>query len=204
MKKTTITLTLVLILATMGAPGLAQSLESLTQPQKGKSMRASSGNPIDNADSEKFEIGQTKTIALLEGPGKIAHIWLVPSSMDIRYPRALVLRIYFDGAEVPSVEVPFGDFFGVGNGMRAIVDSLPVKVSSYGRGYNCYWQMPFAKEAKITIANESDKENGFLLFSNRLGQAGASAGKSHVFPRPLPSGVSAGVRQTLHRLYRSR
>ena len=58
MKKTTITLTLVLILAGMGAPGLAQSLELLTQPQKGKSMRVSSGNPIDNADSEKFEIGQ--------------------------------------------------------------------------------------------------------------------------------------------------
>ena len=110
-------------------------------------MRASSGNPIDNADSEKFAIGERKTIAQLTGPGKIAHMWLTPSSMDIRYPRALVLRMYWDGAEIPSVEVPLGDFFAVGNGMRATVNSLPVKVSSYGRGFNCYWQMPFRKEA---------------------------------------------------------
>ena len=164
MKNSSMFFVLVLFLAALTELGLAQSLESITQPQEGKSRRASSGNPIDNADSEKFEIGQTKTIAFLEGPGKIAHIWLVPSSMDIRFPRALVLRIYFDGAEVPSVEVPFGDFFAVGNGMQANVDSLPVKVSSYGRGYNCYWQMPFGKEAKITICNESDKEEASCYF----------------------------------------
>ncbi|MCP4707091.1 MAG: DUF2961 domain-containing protein, partial [Planctomycetes bacterium] len=142
----------------------AQSLEAITQRHEGRSMRASSGNPIDNADSMKFGIGETKTIALLEGPGKIQHFWLVPSSPNIRYPRALVLRIYWDGATVPSVEVPFGDFFGVGNGMRALVDSLPVKVSSYGRGLNCYWQMPFGKEARVTISNESDKETASCYF----------------------------------------
>ena len=96
-------------------------------------------------------------IALLIGPGQIRHIWFTPSSMDIRHPRALVLRIFWDGAEVPSVEVPMGDFFAVGNGMQATVNSYPVKVSSYGRGYNCYWQMPFTKEARITLSNESDK-----------------------------------------------
>jgi len=121
-------------------------------------MRASSGNPENNADSAKFAIGETRTLAHLEGPGQIRHIWLVPYSMDIRYPRALVLRIYWDGASVPSVETPLGDFFAAGNGMRATVNSLPVKVSSYGRGLNCYWQMPFKKEARVTLSNESDTE----------------------------------------------
>jgi hypothetical protein len=147
-----------MLLTTTCSPLSAQILDAITRAQPGRSMRASSGNPFDNADSEKFAIGETKTIASLRGPGKIAHIWLTPSSMDIRYPRALVLRMYWDGATVPSVEVPMGDFFAVGNGMRANVNSLPVKVSSYGRGYNCYWQMPFRKEAKITLTNESDKE----------------------------------------------
>jgi hypothetical protein len=137
---------------------VAQTLEALTAPQAGTSMRTSSGNQIDNSDSDKFAIGESKTIALLKGPGKIAHIWMTPNSMDIRHPRALVLRIYWDGADVPSVEAPLGDFFAVGNGMQATVNSLPVKVSSYGRGYNCYWQMPFAKEARITLTNESDRE----------------------------------------------
>jgi hypothetical protein len=142
----------------------AQSMSSLTQPLDGRSMRATSGNPYDNNDSADFKVGETKTIAVLEGPGKITHIWLVPSSMDIRYPRALVLRIYWDGAASPSVEVPLGDFFAVGNGMRAEVNSLPVKVSSFGRGYNCYWEMPFRKQAKITIANESDKADAGLYY----------------------------------------
>ena len=165
MKKYFSVLFILILCGTLGVQFLtAQTLESITQPQKGRSMRATSGNPYNNSDSMKFEIGETKTIALLEGPGKVTHIWLVPSSMDIRYPRALVLRIYWDGSDIPSVEAPFGDFFAVGNGMRAVVNSLPVKVSSYGRGYNCYWQMPFRKQAKITISNESDKEPASCYF----------------------------------------
>jgi len=120
-------------------------------------MRATSGNARDNADSDRFAVGETKTIADLDGPGKIVHVWMTPKSLDIRHPRAIVLRIYGDDADRPSVEVPIGDFFAVGNGMQATVNSLSVKVSSYGRSYNCYWQMPFTKRAKITQANESDK-----------------------------------------------
>jgi len=142
----------------LASPIGSQSLDKLTKAQKGKSMRASSGNLIDNSDSAKFAPGETKTIALLKGPGKINHIWLVPSSRNIRFPSALVLRMYWDGSDIPSVEVPIGDFFCAGNGMQAEVDSLPVKVSSRGRGYNCYWQMPFGTEAKVTLTNESVDE----------------------------------------------
>lgn len=155
--KSPILLALTVVLSVAVGRTNAQTLEAITHPQHGRSMRVTSGNAQDNADSDKFAMGESKTIALLDGPGKIAHIWLTPNSMDIRHPRAFVLRIYWDDADVPSVEVPIGDFFAVGNGMQATVNSLPVKVSSYGRGYNCYWQMPFAKRAKITLTNESDK-----------------------------------------------
>lgn len=146
------------------SPVFSQHLRSLTEPQQGKSMRAASGNPFNNNDSAKLAPGEVKTIADLEGPGRITHIWFVPSSTEIRWPRSLVLRIYWDGADVPSVETPLGDFFAVGNGMRALVDSLPVKVSSYGRGLNCYWEMPFAKSARITVANESSKDGAGLYY----------------------------------------
>ncbi len=149
---------LVALLLATGTQAAAQTLEAISQPQEGVSKRASSGNLENNEDSAKFAMGQCRTLAELTGPGKITHMWFTPNSMDIRYPRALVLRIYWDGATTPSVEVPLGDFFAVGNGMRANVNSLPVKVSSYGRGYNCYWQMPFQKSAKVTLTNESDKE----------------------------------------------
>ena len=157
MRKTAFYQAMLWLTTALAMPAYAQSLDAITKPQQGRSMRASSGNARDNTDLERFAIGETKTIAHLQGPGKIAHIWLVPSSMDIRYPRALVLRIYWDGSNVPSVEAPLGDFFAVGNGMRTTVNSLPVKVSSYGRGYNCYWQMPFNQEARVTLTNESDK-----------------------------------------------
>ncbi|MBN1853468.1 MAG: DUF2961 domain-containing protein [Pirellulales bacterium] len=154
----------IFLAAILSARGLAQSLEAITQSQNGRSMRASSGNAIDNSDSEKFAIGESKTIAHLTGPGEIRHMWLTAYSNNIRYPRAFVMRIYWDGANAPSVEVPLGDFFAVGNGMQANVNSLPVKVSSYGRSYNCYWRMPFRKEAKITLSNESDQEQASCYF----------------------------------------
>ncbi len=142
----------------------AQSLKSLIHAQEGRSFRASSGKRWENQDAIRLGKGESQTIATLSGPGNIAHIWLIANSRNIRYPRAVVLRIYWDGAEVPSVETPVGDFFAVGNGMRAEVDSLPVKVSSYGRGYNCYWQMPFRKEATIVVTNESDLETASLFY----------------------------------------
>jgi len=164
MRRITSVCLLLIVPAVLCATGLAQSLDALTRPQEGRSMRATSGNPLNNEDSAKFDRGECKTIARLTGPGEIRHIWLVPNSMDIRHPRALVLRVYWDGSEVPSVETPIGDFFAVGNGMRAVVDSLPVKVSSYGRGYNCYWPMPFQKEARITLTNESHKAAASCYF----------------------------------------
>jgi hypothetical protein len=156
-------------MAALGAAGLslalgAQDLNDLTRAQTGRSMRASTGKFAENGDAIRLEKGESRTVAVLAGPGKIAHIWFIANSMDIRYPRAVVLRIYWDGATVPSVETPVGDFFGAGNGMRADIDSLPVKASSYGRGYNCYWQMPFRKEARIVVANESDKEPASVFY----------------------------------------
>lgn len=155
-------------LAVIGAGALSlaagQDLNDLMRAREGTSARASTGKLTENGDSIRLEKGESKTIAVLNGPGKIAHIWFIANSQDIRYPRAVVLRIYWDGASVPSVETPVGDFFGAGNGMRADIDSLPVKASSFGRGYNCYWPMPFRKEARIVVANESDKETAGIFY----------------------------------------
>ena len=52
----------------------------------------------------------------------------------------------------PSVEVPVGDFFGMGWGEYAHFNSLAVCVNP-GRAFNCYWQMPFKKKCRITMEN---------------------------------------------------
>ncbi len=106
-----------------------------------------------NEDWITLQPGETKTLAEIEGPGAITHIW--NTVMAERYSsRMLILRIYWDGSDIPSVEVPLGDFFGVGHGLNRAFASMPVAVSSEGRARNCYWYMPFRKSAKITLTHE--------------------------------------------------
>ncbi len=121
-----------------------------------------------NIDYIRLAPGETVTLAEISGAGVIRHIWM---TFNAREPmgRLLVLRMYWDGAQQPAVEVPIGDFFGVGNGMLAEVNSFPITVSSRGRALNCWWQMPFAKGAKITITNEGyEPINTFYYYIDYL------------------------------------
>jgi len=129
----------------------------LTQSQPGRSQRVSSSEAdLDgNGDGKTIQPGQTLVLADLDGPGVITHFWNTSASLNPFSGRSLVLRIYWDGAENPSVESPIGDFFGVGHGAKADFQSLPVSVSSLGRSRSCQWRMPFRKHAKITVTNEN-------------------------------------------------
>jgi hypothetical protein len=140
-----------------GAGGLGgQILSALTRSSEAQSQRASSSNPeLDsNGDAWTVKAGETVMLADLTGPGAITHIWNTVASQDPFSGRSLVLRIYWDGNDKPSVEAPLGDFFGVGHGAIANFNSLPVSVSSYGRSRTCLWRMPFRQRAKITLTNE--------------------------------------------------
>ena len=144
----------------LAATADADPLAEITRKIEGKARRASSGlfDPESNRDSYHVEPGKTVTLTTLEGPGEIRHMWFTIAGRDRRYPRTLVLRIYWDGAKTPSVETPIGDFFAAGNGMRADVNTLPIQVTSYGRAQNCYWRMPFRREARIEVTNEGQNQ----------------------------------------------
>ncbi|MCC6125848.1 MAG: DUF2961 domain-containing protein [Pirellulales bacterium] len=145
------------IAAAQVSPG--NPLSGLEKLKNYESRRESSCNPDwknANSDNRPIPAGETLILADLEGPGAIAHIWFTISHRVKNYSRLLTLRIYWDGEEHPSVECPIGDFFGIGHGVDRMLNSLPIQVSSLGRGRNCYWPMPFRKSAKITITNESD------------------------------------------------
>jgi len=135
------------------------SFNSLIFPQNFTAQRESSANKDlhKNGDAVPIEPGATIVLGELQGPGIITHIWATVSSLDPFYGRSLVLRMYWDGSEKPSVETPIGDFFGVGHGAQVSFESNPVSTSSYGRAHNCFWKMPFKKSAKITVTNESTK-----------------------------------------------
>ena len=116
-----------------------------------------------NADSIRIMPGETAVLADISGPGVIRHIWSTTTATPPA-GRTLVLRFYWDGAENPSVEVPYGDFFASGHGMEADVDSFPIDVSSRGRSRNCWWRMPFESGARITLENQGDQAVGGLYY----------------------------------------
>jgi hypothetical protein len=94
----------------------------------------------------------TFTVAEMDGPGSVQHIWMTPTG-NWRYS---ILRIYWDDETTPSVETPVGDFFGMGWGQYSPLQSLAVCVNP-GSAFNCYWPMPFRKKCRITLENIDDK-----------------------------------------------
>jgi len=111
--------------------------------------------------------GQTVTLAdINEGPGEIRHLWITvtdKTEKDFFVLRDLVIRMYWDGEETPSVEAPLGDFFCNGFGVKTRINSLPIIVVPHG-GMNCYFPMPFAKQARITIENQHAVEIKHFFF----------------------------------------
>jgi len=151
----------------MAQMGMGLGLSDLARLKEGESMRSSSSDPNwqnGNGDARPIAPGETLVIADLEGPGVIRHIWNTIAAQERDAPRLVVIRMYWDGEENPSVESPLGDFFGIGHGRDVPFVSLPVMVSSEGRARNCYWPMPFRKSAKITITNEGRKPVGAFYY----------------------------------------
>ncbi len=100
-----------------------------------------------------IKAGTTFTVAEMEGPGSVQHIWMTPTGNW----RNSILRFYWDDETVPSVEAPVGDFFCMGWGQYSPLQSLAVCVNP-GSAFNCYWPMPFRKKCRITMQNIDDKD----------------------------------------------
>lgn len=118
-----------------------------------------------NSDWWEFAPGETRAIAEIEGAGSIKHIWCTMFS-DSKYEyRKVVLRMFWDGETEPSVEVPIGDFFGMGHGISKNFVSLPLQMSPQdGRAFNCWFPMPFGESARIEITNECEKQLNFYFY----------------------------------------
>ena len=98
--------------------------------------------------------GTTFTLGEIEGPGAIQQIWMTLARGKWRHT---IIRMYWDDEEQPAVECPAGDFFANGWERYARIDSLAVCVNP-GRAFNCYWEMPFRKRARITMENLSHEQ----------------------------------------------
>ncbi len=125
-----------------------------------------------NFDNDNVAPGETHVLLDAQGPGVITHIWLTflgPEPQDWAKKgsanhQEMLLRMFWDGRTRPAVEAPVGDFFANCFGQRREVISLPVIVED-ADSYNCFWQMPFRKSARIEIVNQSDKQISLLYYN---------------------------------------
>lgn len=180
---------------TEDAPG--GLLGEVTRSRPWRSGRASSFDQTGrNRDNWIVMPGEERTLADLEGPGFITHIWMTQSCriqpgpgqidpsmvgvpmleihnalgvswevVDPDYYRKVLLKIYWDDQETPSVIAPLGDFFGLMNSLSGSYDSLPLSVSAkepelhtFGgsAAFNSYFRMPFGKRARVVVENQND------------------------------------------------
>lgn len=124
-----------------------------------------------NRDFISLGPGETRVLADIKGAGCIKHIYSGPvPPFDPFFYRNTVLRMYWDGEKNPSVEVPLGDFFGIGHCKPMQFTSLMISVNpgnpfaieqadKYGTNRyaaTCCFPMPFSKSAKIELENQAD------------------------------------------------
>jgi hypothetical protein len=158
----------VALAAQAGGRGAASGDHTLPQyalAQDHRSLKQSSFDRTGgNADSWPIGAGETKEVFNATGPGVITHIWFTIAAQSTYHLKEIVLRMYWDGASKPSVEVPVGDFFGLNLGEYNVYQSAFLNCSSV-KALNCYFAMPFRKSARVTATNEGERNVG-AFYSN--------------------------------------
>ncbi len=168
------------------------------------SHRVTSADPTGrNDDWRALAPGGTLVLADLQGAGCIVHFRDNITSREAHHLQYHILRAYWDGEATPSVEAPVGDFFGVGFGFTAKVNSALVCIdqqpgkatdpAAFGAARNCYIPMPFRKSARLTITNmgKQPSQHWFEVNYRSYTKAPADLGYFHAQYRqgtPPPEG----------------
>ncbi len=149
----------------MSTPGGGgQDLFEQSRLRNYKARRSSSWDRSGgNADAVPIEPGKAATLLDVKGAGVVTHVWFTIATDDPLHLKNLVLRAWWDGEESPSVEVPVGDFFGLGLGEYFVYESALTTVASV-KALNAYFQMPFATAARITVTNDGPVKTDSFYF----------------------------------------
>lgn len=112
---------------------------------------------------ETIPVGGTHRLADIRGAGVIDRMWMTIEDRSPEALRGLTLRMWWDGAERPAVEVPLGDFFLHGAGTMSAMETA-LFASPEGRSFVSYVPMPFRSGARIEIANDSGKPVNLIFY----------------------------------------
>ncbi|MFH1179178.1 MAG: glycoside hydrolase family 172 protein [Candidatus Bathyarchaeota archaeon] len=140
------------------------SVEGLPDLKKGNSRMVSSyDRGHGNRDYFSVEPGEAITLADLAGSGVINRQWFTIRNRDPLLLRKAILRYSWDDEAHPSVETPFGDFFGCGFAeYRHHTAHLQGMTSG---GFHSYWPMPYGDGAHLELVNLCDQPISHLYFN---------------------------------------
>lgn len=184
-----------------------------------RSARASSWDRSGaNKDFRGVRSGETLELARIANAGCIRHMYFTITMSesvfgDPRYLRDMVFRAFWDGEETPSIEVPFGDFFGQGHGCVRFFRSLMIavnegaelvggKASTVTVGFNSYFPMPFSNGARLTLTNEGDYDVASVWYHidyEQLPRVDARIGRFHAqWRRENPTVACGEIKNVPH------
>jgi hypothetical protein len=142
-----------------------EELFALARLRSYRNQRSSSWDRTGgNADWVAVEPGQAAKLLDVSGAGVVTHTWFTINSPDPMHLKNLVLRAWWDGESTPSLEVPIGDFFGLGLGEYFVYQSALLAVAPV-KALNSYFQMPFSSAARMTLTNEGKVRTTNLYFA---------------------------------------
>ena len=162
MKKLTFLLVISSFVMNSWAQTPGSDMYSIAQIKNGiKSKRVSSYDTSGNNNDrfENIKPAEKKVLFDIKGPGIINHIWITiaPGPENLKRDD-LVLRMFWDNNEFPSVESPLGSFFGQGWNESYPFYAQPLNAAPGGaKALTSYFIMPFEKAARIEIENQSEK-----------------------------------------------
>lgn len=129
--------------------------------RSGKSRQFTSFDTETASKTIHLKPGEKRRIIESDQSGIISRMWMTFSGwfwqhwntkaeIDPSILKLLIIRIYWDGSDQPSVEAPVGDFFGIGHCEYRHFTSKYLGMSS--GGFYSYFPMPYTK-VRIELEN---------------------------------------------------
>ena len=169
-------------------PTIDSRAASFENPSAG---RGAGGSTYDGRKgSPNHLVRPDERVVLLDtdGPGVIRHIWMTFLPGRPEAMRSLVLEVFYDGADEPSISAPCLDFFGMPHG-RPVAYQSAYLAAQEGRGFSSWLPMPFRGAVRVELVN-AGREPALLYYQIdfTLQPVEASAGLLHVsFRRENPT-----------------
>ena len=144
-------------------PGVQTRWATFENPKAEKGKGGISNNAGKGRAFEPFAAGETKVLLDTAGSGVVTRIWMTICNRSPEALHGVKIRMFWDNAATPAVDVPLGDFFCAPFGKLTAFEN-ELFASPEGKSFNCFIPMPFREAARIELANLSGMDIAHLFY----------------------------------------